>query len=114
MIKKLFTVLEGAGIEVYMPAKKTGKCASPYAVIKEEKTELNATGKSVSIFFSVSVVVPLDSYGMLDEADRKVKSALKGSAFKFQGNSDEESDGEIGGYIRKLIYTAKKRAVCTT
>ena len=112
MIKKLFSYIKNCGVDVYMPAKKTGKCTSPYAVVNEEKSELSQSGKSSYIYFSVTVIAPLEDYSSLDEVSAKVKSSLKGTAFRFMGSETSEAGGSENGYKRKLLYRIIKPAYC--
>lgn len=109
MVRKLFDLIQSSGTNVYLPAKKTGKCTEPYAVVKEEKTELNATGKSAVVYFTVSIIVPLENYALLSDMESRIKSHLKDSSFKFKGSANRESDGDTDAYIRDLSYTAVKR-----
>ena len=109
MIKKLFDLIESCGVKAFFPAKKTGKCTEPYAVVKEEKTVSGVTGKSVTGYFTVSVIAPVESYSSLGIAEKNIKAVLKNSPFKFCGSEDRRSDEDIGAYIRDLSYTATKR-----
>ncbi len=113
MIKKLFSYLKSAGIDVYLPAKKSGKCTAAYAVVKEEKSEMSLTGKSVYTYFSVTVIAPLENYNSLEELCSKVKCALKNTSFKFCESSDAESGDDFSGYKRILTYRTLKPAICT-
>lgn len=113
MIKKLFSHLKSAGIDVYLPAKKSGKCTDAYAVVKEEKSEMSLTGKSVYTYFSVIAIAPLENYNSLEEITAKIKRALKGTAFKFFESNDADSGDDFSGYKRILTYRTLKPAVCT-
>ena len=109
MIRKLFETLAESGVNVYFPAKKTGKCTEPYAVIKEEKTVPGTTGRSVTSHFTVSVIVPLDNYRLLSTMEKNIISILKKTPFKYRGTEERQSDDEINAYIRDLSYTVIKR-----
>lgn len=112
MIKKLFSYINDGGVDVYLPAKKTGKCTSAYAVVNEEKCELSPSGKSAYTYFSVTVIAPLEEYGALDEVSARVKASLKGTAFKFFGSEAESAGGDANGYKRIMIYRAIKPVCC--
>lgn len=112
MIKKLFSYLKGGGVDVYLPAKKPGKCTSAYAVAKEEKCELSTSGRCSYIYFSVTVFAPLEDYASLEETTARVKASLKGTAFKFFGSEGADSGGDANGYKRILTYRAIKPVYC--
>lgn len=112
MIKKLFSYIKSTGTDVYLPAKKTGKCTSPYAVVKEEKSEISFTGKSVYTYFSVTVIVPIENYGLLDDVCIKIRRALKNTPFKFFESKDDESGDDFNGYKRTLTFRTLKSALC--
>lgn len=112
MIKKLFSLIESKGIEVYMPAKKTGKCASAYAVVKEEKSELCHTGRGINTYFAITIVAPLSNYASLEETTAAVKAALKGSAFTFCSSKAEGDGADEEGYKRVLTYRVLKPLTC--
>ncbi len=112
MIKKLFSHVEGKGVEVYLPAKKTGKCTSAYAVVSEDKTELSRTGRGLYTYFNVTVVAPLSNYASLDETAAAVKSALKGTAFTFCESKAADGGADEEGYKRILTYRVLKPLGC--
>lgn len=112
MIKKLFSNLKSGGVDVYLPAKKTGKCTSAYAVVNEDKCELSASGRSSYTYFSVTVIAPLEDYASLDEISARVKASLKGTAFKFFGSEAEDAGGGANGYKRILKYRVIKPVCC--
>ena len=112
MIKKLFSYIKNSGVDVYMPAKKTGKCISPYAVVNEEKTELSQSDKSSYVYFSVTVAAPIENYSALDAISANIKSALRGTTFKFMGSKTANTDGSENAYKRILTYRSIKPAYC--
>ena len=108
MVKKLFKKLKDNGFDVYFPAKKPGKCTTPYIVVKEEKAEVGITGKSLCTRFSVIVVAPGDNYNLLGETLSQVKAALKNSPFKFlSSETDEVKDDD--GYVSTMTYQTIKK-----
>lgn len=109
MIKKLYALLKQGGVKVYLSGKKFGKCTSPYAVVKEEKSQLSATGKALCVYFSVTAVAPIENYGALEETGIKIRKALSASSFKLIESADDEADGDLNGYIRKFTYFAYKK-----
>jgi len=109
MVKKLFSLLEKNGIAVYLPAKMPGRCTEPYATVNEDKTELAKTGSGAYTYFTVSVMSPVESYASLDELQKKVTAALRGSCFKFLGSETEETGGDAVCYKRTLTYRVLKR-----
>ncbi len=109
MIKKLFSALEGAGAEVYLPAKKQGKCTAPYVVVNLEKTEPSKTGRGIYSFFSVSLFAPTDNFAALDELHSRVCNSLKGSPFVFIGCDAEPTGGETDSYKRVLNFRTLKK-----
>ena len=111
MVIRLFNTLKDSGFDVYFPAKKPGKCTSPYIVVKEEKAEVGITGKSLCTHFSVIVVTPVDNYNSLSETISQVKGALKNSPFKFlSSETDEVNDDD--GYVGTMTYQAIKKMNC--
>ena len=112
MIKKLFAYLKNAEIDTYLPARKDGKCTSPYAVINEEKSEPGLTGRCLYTYFTVTVVAPADNYSALDQTVSKVRSALKGTQFRFDGSESAEVNENIQGYCRVLNYRVIKPMGC--
>lgn len=112
MIKKLFSYLKDAGIDTYLPAKKNGKCTHPYAVVDEEESIPGLTGRCIHSHYTVTVVVPLERFALLDETSGKVKAALKGTSFRFDGNGGTTANENTGGYSRVLNYRVIKPMGC--
>ena len=112
MIKKLFSYLKNAGIDTYLPAKKTGKCTHPYAVIEEDGCEPGLTGRCIHSRYTVTVVAPLESYAMLDETSNKAKAALRGTAFRFDGSEATTTNENNDSYSRVLNYRVIKPMGC--
>lgn len=112
MIKKLFSYLKSSGIDVYLPAKKTGKCTSPYAVINQDKSEISRTGRGLYVYYSVSVIVPLTDYNALEELTAKVRNVLKNTSFKFYGSETKVAGKDYDGYKRTLTYRILKPLIC--
>ena len=108
MTRKLFTYLKKGGADVYMPAKKTGKCTSPYVVINEEKREPSPSGKSDYVYFTIEIIAPLENYSSLDKLTSTVKTALNGTPFKFIESHSGEPEGNTNSYKRIMTYRAIK------
>lgn len=109
MLKRLFSILKDAGVNVYLPAKKEGKCVSPYAVVDTGRETVSETGKATQCTFSVSLFAPLDSFRELDNMQKAVLGAVKGTPFRFDGCDTEEAGGEVDSYKRVLTLRALKK-----
>ncbi len=104
MIKKLYRLLKDGGVNVYLPAKKEGKCSAPYAVVDTSREDITDTGRATQCTFTISLFAPLNSYGELDNMQKTVLSALKDTPFRFTGSDTEEAGGEVDSYKRVLTF----------
>lgn len=112
MVKKLFSLLKDGGVDVFLPIKHTGKCTSPYAVVSEEDTQQGKTGSGVYTYFTVTLISPAEDYASLDSMDKKVRTVIKGTPFKFVSARTESADAETAAYKRTLYFRAFKRNIC--
>ena len=109
MVKKLFSLLQNAGVPVYLPAKKEGKCTEAYAVVGHKKSEPAKTGKSAYAYFTVSLIAPVENFAAMEELEQRCVNALKGSNFKYVESDEDNAYTESLGYKRILTYRIIKR-----
>lgn len=109
MVKNLFSLLQSAGIPVYLPAKKEGKCTQAYAVVAHKKSEPAKTGKSAYAYFTVSLIAPLENFADMEKLEKKCVNALKDSNFKYVESDEDNAHTESCGYKRILTYRIIKR-----
>lgn len=72
----IFKGLENAGLDVYPPATKQGKCKAPYVVVKASGISDLLTISSVSALYDVMVYVPRTEYSTLEPYKADVKAVM--------------------------------------
>lgn len=113
MLKKIYDVLNGAGIDVYFPGVHEGDCVSPYVVVKSGGTMSLISVSSERPLYTIMCYVPADMYSSLEILRDLVKNEIKKlyPAVEYAGNEtqsfyDEDVKGHMISFqcqgIRKL------------
>lgn len=103
-----FKALKDAGINVYPPSTKKGKCEKPYVVIKEAGGARFGLFSSEYIHYMFLVYVPRDMYDYLSVFERKIKDVLHKKCFPMlvpTGSKENDYyDDNYDAHMRSFTY----------
>ena len=103
MLKEVFDILAGGGINTYYIGQHKGECGVPYVVVKDGGS-LGVSGLSLNRYvIDIIVFFPFGQFDGLEGYIEQVKEAVRG----LDGLRDAR-------YRSQVVYDDEKRAYTTT
>ncbi len=108
MWHRMYQALVDAGISVFSPGQRKGRCDAPYVVLADGAQETRAGGAAAEAELLVTLYVPLSAYSELNGFLGQVLSAL--SEFRLTSRQSAVTiDTKVQAYARVLAYRVLKK-----
>ena len=112
MIARIMRHLKENEVEAYSPGQKTGKCNSPYVVIKDNGQKSSVESSKVG-YKTIDVIIffPIDRYTQIESYRKEIKKSIK--ELKFLRATGYESpviiDDRVKAYTTSIQYQVLKK-----